>query len=166
MVSEKAAGFYIVTNRHVVDRTELKNISIHLQDGRVLHPTRIWTDPATDVAAMKISATDLTPARWGDSQKLDIGHIVLAMGSPFGLSQSITLGILSAKGRRALELGSGREVLNQDFLQTDAAINPGNSGGPLINLKGEVVGINTAIASNSGGTKGSASASPATSPGR
>jgi len=154
MQSEKSPGYYIVTNRHVVDGTELNNISIHLYDGRVIHPTRIWTDKATDLAAMKIAVNDVHPARWGDSRKLEIGNIVLAMGSPFGLSQSITFGIISAKGRRSLELGQGSEVLNQDFLQTDAAINPGNSGGPLINLQGEVIGINTAIASNSGGNEG------------
>ena len=101
-----------------------------------------------------LKETDLHPARWGDSRKLEIGHVVYAMGSPFGLSQSMTQGIISAKGRRALELGPNTEVINQDFLQTDAAINPGNSGGPLINLQGEVIGINTAIASNSGGNEG------------
>jgi serine protease Do len=160
--SEKSPGFFVATNRHVVDSTELNNISVHLHDGRVIHPTRIWTDKHTDVAVMKIAVDQLHPARWGDSQKLEIGHIVLAMGSPFGLSQSITLGIISAKGRRSLELGNGSEVINQDFLQTDAAINPGNSGGPLINLMGEVVGINTAIASNSGGNEGIGFSIPST----
>ena len=80
--------------------------------------------------------------------------MVLAMGSPFGLSQSVTFGIISAKGRRSLKLGTGTQVINQDFLQTDAAINPGNSGGPLISLNGRVIGINTAIASSSGGNEG------------
>ncbi len=152
--NKKFPGFYVVTNRHVVDGTELKNVSIHLSDGRILSPAKIWSDKSSDLAIMRLSETDLHPARWGDSRKLEIGHIVYAMGSPFGLSQSMTQGIISAKGRRALELGPNTDVINQDFLQTDAAINPGNSGGPLINLQGEVIGINTAIASNSGGNEG------------
>lgn len=152
--NKKVPGFYVVTNRHVVDGTDLKNISIHLYDGRILSPTKIWKDKASDLAVLGLKETDLHPARWGDSRKLEIGHVVYAMGSPFGLSQSMTQGIISAKGRRALELGPNTEVINQDFLQTDAAINPGNSGGPLINLQGEVIGINTAIASNSGGNEG------------
>lgn len=154
VTNKKVPGFYVVTNRHVVDGTELKNISIHLFDGRILSPVKIWTDKASDLAVLRLNETDLHPARWGDSRKLEIGHVVYAMGSPFGLSQSMTQGIISAKGRRALELGPNTEVINQDFLQTDAAINPGNSGGPLINLQGEVIGINTAIASNSGGNEG------------
>lgn len=152
--SHKAKGFFVVTNSHVVSSATLSNISIHLHDGRVLHPTQIWSDEKTDVAIMKVSPTDLQAARWGDSDKTDIGHMVLAMGSPFGLSQSITYGIISAKGRRSLKLGDASDVKFQDFLQTDAAINPGNSGGPLIDLKGQVIGINTAIASNSGGNEG------------
>jgi serine protease Do len=103
---------------------------------------------------MKVAPTNLQASRWGDSDRVEIGHMVLAMGSPFGLSQSVTLGIISAKGRRSLKLGETTEMLNQDFLQTDAAINPGNSGGPLIDMQGQVIGINTAIASNSGGNEG------------
>jgi serine protease Do len=102
---------------------------------------------------MEVGRTDLTAARIGDSQKVEIGDFVLAVGSPFGLSHSVTYGIISAKGRRDLELGDG-DIRYQDFLQTDAAINPGNSGGPLLNLRGEVIGINTAIASSSGGNEG------------
>src|SRR6516225_2271243 len=154
MESSKARGFYVVSNRHVVDETDLKNISIHLHDGRVIHPTQIWTDKDTDVAIMKVAPTNLQASRWGDSDKVEIGHMVLAMGSPFGLSQSVTLGIISAKGRRSLKLGETSDMINQDFLQTDAAINPGNSGGPLIDMQGQVIGINTAIASNSGGNEG------------
>ena len=154
MESSKARGFFVVSNRHVVDETDLKQISIHLHDGRVIHPTQLWTDKATDVAIMKVAVTNLQTARWGDSDKVDIGHMVLAMGSPFGLSQSVTLGIISAKGRRSLKLGETSDMINQDFLQTDAAINPGNSGGPLIDMQGQVIGINTAIASNSGGNEG------------
>ncbi len=154
MESSKVRGTFVVTNRHVIAEARLDDISIHLYDGRVLKPARIWTDEATDVAVLQVEAANLIPARWGDSDRVDIGNMVLAMGSPFGLSQSITYGIISAKGRRALNLGSGRSVLNQDFLQTDAAINPGNSGGPLIGLNGRIIGINTAIASNSGGNEG------------
>lgn len=151
---EGTSGLYIVTNRHVVRDSSGKSISIQLHDGREIHPQRKWEDKDTDLAILKINVTDLAPAEWGDSDKLDIGHMVLAMGSPFGLSESVTLGIISAKGRRSLQLGSGSEVLNQNFLQTDAAINPGNSGGPLIDLEGKIIGINTAIASNSGGNDG------------
>ena len=154
MDSSKVRGIFVVTNRHVVADAKMEDISIHLHDGRVIRPARIWTDEATDVAVLQVEAPNLIPARWGDSDDVEIGHMVLAMGSPFGLSQSITYGIISAKGRRSLDLGGGRSVLNQDFLQTDAAINPGNSGGPLIGLNGRVVGINTAIASNSGGNEG------------
>tara|TARA_R110002111_G_scaffold247140_4_gene310165 strand:- start:65053 stop:66579 length:1527 start_codon:yes stop_codon:yes gene_type:complete len=151
---EGTSGLYIVTNRHVVRDSSGTSISIRLHDGREIHPERKWEDKDTDLAILKINITDVTPAEWGDSDKLDIGHMVLAMGSPFGLSESVTLGIISAKGRRSLQLGSGSEVLNQNFLQTDAAINPGNSGGPLIDLEGKIIGINTAIASNSGGNDG------------
>ena len=154
MESSKARGFFVVSNRHVVDETDLRQISIHLRDGRVIHPTQLWTDKATDVAIMKVAPTNLQSSRWGDSDKVDIGHLVMAMGSPFGLSQSVTLGIISAKGRRSLKLGETSDMINQDFLQTDAAINPGNSGGPLIDMQGQVIGINTAIASNSGGNEG------------
>ncbi len=150
----RVSSLFIVTNRHVVAESKPSNISIHLYDGRVIGPTRVWTDEATDVAVMLIDDTNVDAARWGDSNQLEIGHMVLAVGSPFGLSQSITLGIVSAKSRRALKLGEGSSVLNQDFLQTDAAINPGNSGGPLIDLNGRVIAINTAIASNSGGNDG------------
>jgi serine protease Do len=152
--SEKPKGFYVVTNRHVVNDTPLNSITIHLHDGRVLNPKEVVTDKATDVAVLKIEASGLQPCRWGDSDKLEIGNFVMAMGSPFGLSQSVSLGIISAKGRRSLKLGETTDVINQDFLQTDAAINPGNSGGPLINMLGQIVGINTAIASNSGGNEG------------
>lgn len=151
---EGVSGLYIVTNRHVVRDSNGRSISIQLHDGRVIHPERKWEDKDTDLAILKIGVKDVSPAEWGDSDKLDIGHMVLAMGSPFGLSESVTLGIISAKGRRSLQLGSGSEVLNQNFLQTDAAINPGNSGGPLIDLEGKIIGINTAIASNSGGNDG------------
>ncbi len=153
LTSSKASGFFVVTNGHVIDKAALDSISIQLHDGRVIQPERVWTDVESDIAVLKIDGPNLTAAKWGDSRKLDIGHMVLAMGSPFGLSRSVTFGIISARGRRQLKLGKS-EVINQDFLQTDAAINPGNSGGPLIDLQGRVIGINTAIASSSGGNEG------------
>jgi serine protease Do len=130
------------------------DIAVHLHDKRVLRPVAKLEDRPTDLAVLLLGERDLTAARLGDSETLEIGHLVLAMGSPFGLSQSTTLGIISAKGRRALRISETTDILNQDFLQTDAAINPGNSGGPLIDMYGSVVGINSAIASNSGGNEG------------
>jgi serine protease Do len=161
VVEENASGVviawagknYVLTNRHVIRDAAARGVKINLADGRRIFPDRILEDAETDVAVLPVSAADLTPAPIGDSAKLEIGDFVLAVGSPFGLSQSVTYGIISAKGRRDLELGDSG-VTFQDFLQTDAAINPGNSGGPLVNLRGEVVGINTAIASNSGGSEG------------
>ncbi|MBN1854449.1 MAG: trypsin-like peptidase domain-containing protein [Pirellulales bacterium] len=144
---------YVLTNRHVIKFAEPSGVKIRLMDGRLIHPTKIWEDRETDVAVMAVDAKNLVESRLGDSNLLEIGDFVLAVGSPFGLSRSVTYGIVSAKGRHDLDLGDG-EVRYQNFLQTDAAINPGNSGGPLINLRGEVVGINTAIASNSGGNDG------------
>ena len=145
--------FYIITNRHVIDASSLRGIAIKLFDGRVIHPTNLWADRETDVAVLAVDVADLTPARVGSSDAVEIGDFVIAVGSPFGLSHSITYGIISAKGRRDLQLGDG-SIRYQDFMQTDAAINPGNSGGPLLNMRGEVVGINTAIASSSGGSEG------------
>jgi serine protease Do len=146
-------NYYVLTLRHVINGAAAAAIRIHLQDGRVLHPLRIWDDPETDVAVMSVAAAGLVASPLGDSDQMEIGDFVLAVGSPFGLSHSVTFGIISAKGRRDLELGNSG-VKFQDFLQTDAAINPGNSGGPLINLKGEIVGINSAIASIHGGFEG------------
>ncbi|MFV2068090.1 MAG: S1C family serine protease [Pirellulales bacterium] len=145
--------YYVLTNYHVVRYAELENITIKLYSGRELQPLRLKADRATDVAVMEIAAPDLVAARLGDSERMAIGDFVLAIGSPFGLSHSVTYGIVSAKGRHDLELGEG-DVDYQYFIQTDAAINPGNSGGPLTNLRGEVIGINTAIASASGGNEG------------
>ncbi|MCA8993556.1 MAG: trypsin-like peptidase domain-containing protein [Planctomycetaceae bacterium] len=145
---------FVVTNRHVVAGAPLDSISILLADGRVIYPTEKLEDPESDVAVLKVKNPDAPAIEFGDSDNLDIGHFVLAMGSPFGLSQSVTLGIISAKARRSLQLPGNRKVINQDFLQTDAAINPGNSGGPLIDMNGRVVGINTAIASQGGGNEG------------
>jgi serine protease Do len=159
-VEEAGSGFvvkfgdrpYVITNRHVIKNATLGDIRIRLTDGRVLNPTKVWSDPETDIAVMSVADTRLPTSQLADSNLVEIGDFVLAIGSPFGLSHSVTFGIISAKGRRDLKLGD--EVHFQDFLQTDAAINPGNSGGPLINLRGEVVGMNTAIASSSGGSEG------------
>ncbi len=152
---------YVLTNLHVVSQATLGNIRLRLFDGRQLRPTKVWSEPRTDLAVLAVSAPGLVAARIGDSDQVQIGQFVLAIGSPFGLRHSVTFGIISAKGRRDLELEHSNLELEQhrrieikDFLQTDAAINPGNSGGPLLNLRGEVVGINTAIASSSGGNDG------------
>jgi serine protease Do len=154
--STKRLGYFVVTNRHVIidAMPNTESISINLNDGRVLKPKRVWEDRYSDIAIMEVEANNLRTARWGDSDQLDIGNVVLACGSPFGLSQSMTMGIISARGRSSVGIGQRAGVLNQDFLQTDAAINPGNSGGPLIDLRGRLVGINTAIASTHGGNEG------------
>ncbi|TVQ01660.1 MAG: PDZ domain-containing protein [Planctomycetaceae bacterium] len=152
-VAVKIAGqTWVLTNRHVIAGAELSEIVIRTSDGQKCHPLKVLSDPSTDVAVMQIDAA-IPLAKIGDSEQADIGDFVIAIGSPFGLSHSVTFGILSARGRRDLTLGSERIEL-QDFFQTDAAINPGNSGGPLINLRGEVIAINTAIASSSGGSEG------------
>ena len=131
---------YIITNRHVV--TQATEVTAKLSDGRIVRDVKvIGADPLTDIAVLKIDADGLTAAPWGDSEQLQVGDPVLAMGSPFGLAHTVTAGIVSAKGRRAFVENRRYE----DFLQTDAAVNPGSSGGPLVNLKGQVVGINTAI---------------------
>ncbi len=144
---------YVLTNRHVIKHSRENLIRLELSDGRQLEPTKIWSDAETDIAVLAVEAPELVPARIGNSDLAEIGDIVLAFGSPFNLRRSVTRGIISAKGRSNLDLGDG-EVVYQKFLQTDAAINPGNSGGPLVNLRGEVIGLNTAIASNSGGNEG------------
>ncbi len=157
VIIERKHRYYVLTNRHVVRGAAPAAIRINLADGRRLHPTEVLADSKTDVAVLPISAPDLVAASLGDSNRMQIGDFVLAVGSPFGLSHSVTFGIISAKGRRALRLAEADQenhVDFQDFLQTDAAINPGNSGGPLVNLRGEVIGINTAIASSSGGNEG------------
>ena len=162
MRSEFVNGYFVVTNNHVIRGARLEDIQLRLADGHETTPARVYRDPATDVAIMQLRETGLRSAQWGDSNELDIGNYVIAVGSPFGLSRSVTMGIVSATGRRALSLTDDDTVTNQDFLQTDAAINPGNSGGPLIDMHGEVVGINTAIASNSGGNEGIGFSIPST----
>jgi serine protease Do len=143
----------VITNRHVVVPAQLSSILIQGSNRATTNPLHLWSDAATDIAVMEVPKEFGIAARVGDSDRLEVGEQVVAIGSPFGLAHSVTTGILSAKGRRDLELGT-RTIEVQDFFQTDAAINPGNSGGPLFNLKGEVVAINTAIASNSGGSEG------------
>jgi len=130
---------YIITNYHVVDRAS--EVFVELADGETQRADIVGIDPATDLAVLKVSAAGLIAAPWGKSSDMEVGDPVLAMGSPFGLSHTVTAGILSATGRHAVV----EHVNYQDFLQTDAAVNPGNSGGPLVNMKGEIVGINTAI---------------------
>jgi serine protease Do len=149
--SDKASGLYVLTNHHVVEGGKSSKVRIFLQDGRSLTPERIWTDSEADVAVLKLGRDDLPAARLGNSDDAQVGSWVLALGSPFGLTHSVSQGIISARGRHMDELA---DVRNQDFLQTDAAINPGNSGGPLVNMLGEVIGVNNSIASNGGGNEG------------
>jgi serine protease Do len=153
VIIQRNGRFFVLTNWHVFRNAPPEGIRIYLADGRRLHPQRVLVDEGTDVGVLPVEAADLIAAPVGDSDRMEIGDFVLAVGSPFGLSHSVTFGIISARGRHDLEL-SDAAVRFQDFLQTDAAINPGNSGGPLCNLRGEVIGINTAIASNSGGNEG------------
>ncbi len=145
---------YLLTNNHVVsggnERAVIDEVSVVLNDKRELQAKVIGTDPMTDLAVLKITATDLPALTWGDSSKLKVAEWVLAVGNPYQLNQTVTLGIVSATGRR---LG-GSLASYEDFIQTDAAINPGNSGGALINARGELIGINTAIYSQSGGYQG------------
>jgi serine protease Do len=149
--SDKSPGLYVLTNHHVVEGGKASKIRIFLHDGRSLAPERIWSDAKADIAVLKVDRDDLPAARLGNSDHATVGSWVLALGSPFGLTHSVSQGIISARSRHMEEL---QDVENQDFLQTDAAINPGNSGGPLVNMKGEVIGINNSIASNGGGNEG------------
>ena len=139
----------VLTNNHVVEHAA--GIEITLHDGRKLIAKLVGRDPQSDVAVLRIQAppADLEPMPVADSGQVRLGEIVLAIGSPFGLAQTVTLGIISAKGRANVGI-----VDYEDFIQTDAAINPGNSGGALVNAVGQLVGINTAIASRSGGSQG------------
>ena len=137
---------YILTNNHVVDNAS--KIKVKLHDGRTMDAKVIGTDKQTDLAVVKVNATGLPVLHLAKSDEVEVGDWVLAFGSPFGLEKTMTAGIISAKGR---VIGAGPY---DNFLQTDAAINPGNSGGPLVNLRGDVVGINTMIASESGGFQG------------
>ncbi len=138
---------YIVTNNHVVNQAD--KLMVLLGDKRKMEATLVGTDPKTDLAVIKVEADGLPTLPWGDSNQLQVGEVVLAVGNPFGLNQTVTMGIISAVGRANMGI-----VDYEDFIQTDAAINPGNSGGALVNLHGELIGINTAIFSRTGGYMG------------
>lgn len=145
---------YIVTNNHVIAKAD--EIRVLLNDKREFVGKVIGTDPKTDLAVVKIDAKDLPSLPWGDSDKLEVGEWILAIGNPFALNSTVTVGIVSAVGRANVGIAD-----YEDFIQTDAAINPGNSGGALVNVRGELMGINTAIFSRSGGYMGIGFAVPA-----
>ena len=138
---------YIVTNNHVIEKAQ--EIKVLLSNKRDYKAKLIGADPKTDIAVIKIDAKGLTALPWGDSNKLKVGEIVFAIGNPFGLNQTVTMGVIGAVGRANVGIAD-----YEDFIQTDAAINPGNSGGALINARGELIGINTAILSRTGGYQG------------
>ncbi|MBI5076088.1 MAG: DegQ family serine endoprotease [Nitrospirae bacterium] len=142
-----SADGYIITNNHVVEQAD--EIRVTLFDKRSFKAKIIGADTKTDIAIVKIEADNLRAAQWGDSDKLQVGEFVLAIGNPYGLSHTVTMGIISAVGRANVGIAD-----YEDFIQTDAAINPGNSGGPLVNIRGELIGVNTAIFSRSGGYQG------------
>jgi serine protease Do len=145
---------YIVTNNHVVNGAS--KLTVRLEDGRDLPGKVVGTDPDTDLAVVKIEAGNLPVGSFGDSTKMEPGDWVVAVGSPFGLQETVTAGIVSAIGRSDVGVGT-----YENFIQTDTPINPGNSGGPLVNLEGKVIGINTAIRTASGGSNGIGFAIPA-----
>lgn len=134
---------YLVTNNHVI--AQAREVNVTLPDKREFKGTIIGVDPKSDLAVIKINADHLPTVTWGDASSLQVGEYVLAVGNPFGLNSTVTLGIVSAVGRGQMGI-----TQYEDFIQTDAAINPGNSGGALVNTKGELVGINTAIFSQTG----------------
>lgn len=138
---------YVLTNNHVIAKA--REISVHLRDGRIMEAELVGADPEADVAVIQIPAEGLSALEMADSDELQVGDFVVAIGNPFGLGQTVTSGIVSALGRSGLGI-EGYE----DFIQTDASINPGNSGGALVNLRGELVGINTAIVAPGGGNVG------------
>ncbi|MFQ5991929.1 MAG: Do family serine endopeptidase [Nitrospiraceae bacterium] len=140
-------GGYIVTNNHVIEKAT--EITVTLHDRREFRATVVGTDPKTDLAVIKVDAAQLPALQWGEYDKLHVGDLVLAAGSPFGLTSTVTLGIISALGRANVGITDYEE-----FIQTDAAINPGNSGGALVNMNGELIGINTAIFSRTGVSEG------------
>ena len=152
------AGVIVVTNNHVVGEASRDKVYITLSDGTILQPTRVVADPESDISLLQL-AEELPTAELGDSDRVGRGQYVLAFGSPFGLNQTVTHGIISATDRGQISLGSTIRI--KEFIQTDAAINPGSSGGPLVDLDGKVVGINTAIASQSGNNTGVSFSIPA-----
>lgn len=155
------ADGYALTNHHVIDGAD--ELRVTLADGREVRAELVGSDPGTDLAVLRLDASGLTPARIADSDALEVGDWVVAVGSPFGLYHTVTAGIVSAKGRSGLTpRGASRQRVDrfEEFIQTDAAVNPGNSGGPLVNLHGELVGINSMIASSGGGSVGISFAIP------
>jgi serine protease Do len=142
-----SADGYIVTNAHVVEKAD--EIKVHLSDKREFSGKVVGSDPKSDIAVIRIKGDNLPVINWADSDKLEVGEYVLAIGNPFGLNSTVTLGIVSAVGRANMGIEQ-----YENFIQTDAAINPGNSGGALVNTRGELVGINTAIFSRTGGNMG------------
>lgn len=153
------SGVIAITNNHVVGSAEAAKVFVTLADGRILQPSRIWADPESDITLLKLDDESLPTVELADSDRVRRGQWVLAFGSPFGLNQTVTHGIISATERGQINLGSTIRI--KEFLQTDAAINPGSSGGPLVDLDGRVVGINTAIASKSGDNSGVSFSIPA-----
>lgn len=153
-----SADGYIVTNNHVIDGAE--KLEVLLNDNSTYEAKVIGTDEATDLALIKIDAENLTPITFGDSEALKVGEWVLAVGNPFGFNSTVTSGIVSAKARSLSHNSRGGKMGIESFIQTDAAVNPGNSGGALVNLKGELVGINSAIYSNTGSYAGYSFAIP------
>ncbi len=149
---------YIVTNNHVIDGAE--RLEVTLNDNRTFNATVIGADPTTDLALIKIDENDLPVIPMGDSDALKVGEWVLAVGNPFGLTSTVTTGIVSAKARSISSATNGRRMGIESYIQTDAAVNPGNSGGALVNLNGELVGINTAIYSQTGNYAGYSFAIP------
>jgi serine protease Do len=153
------SGFFVLTNNHVVSQARNEQITVHLADGRVFRPGQVWADPESDIALLSLEgAANLPTATLGNSDNAKVGRWVLAIGSPFGLNQSVSHGIISARDRGQVSLGNTIRI--KEFLQTDAAINPGSSGGPLVDMNGEVIGINTAIASHNGSNSGVAFSIP------
>lgn len=153
------SGVVVITNNHVVGAAEPSKVFVTLSDGRIVQPSRIWADAESDISLLQLADDTLPTVELGDSDKVRRGQWVLAFGSPFGLNQTVTHGIISATDRGQINLGSTIRI--KEFLQTDAAINPGSSGGPLVDLDGRIVGINTAIASKSGDNSGVSFSIPA-----
>ena len=145
-------GAVAITNNHVVGAAPTAKVYVTLSDGRIIQPSKIWSDAESDITLLHLDDDALPVVEFGDSDKVRRGQWVLAFGSPFGLNQTVTHGIISATERGQINLGSTIRI--KEFLQTDAAINPGSSGGPLVDLNGRIVGINTAIASKSGDNSG------------
>jgi Do/DeqQ family serine protease len=144
-----SADGYVVTNHHVIGQGQIQEVTVSLADKRELKASIVGVDPWTDLALLKINARNLPVIPWGDSSRLKVAEWVMAIGNPYQLNETVTLGIVSALGRANVGIST-----YEDFIQTDAAINPGNSGGALVSSRGELVGINTAIFSQSGGYQG------------